>query len=660
MRALWLVLLVACGSHPPDAGDDDTDPDARLPTDDGAVDGGIEACVPRTCASFVASCGEIADDGCGQPLDCGGCSAPATCGGQGMERVCAVPSAERTCRDGWCWEAPAPMPYAPNAVFARTEEDVWAVGSRGVVLHFDGTGWTQIAASTSADLHGIWMASATDGWLVGAGGVVRRWNGTTWATVASGTTKDLRGVHGLSASSVWFVGDGVSRHWNGSSLISAALSTPSLDRVFAASASAVFGIGEGRVWKLATATWSAQTDSAPILSAYDLFGIAGTATSVYAAGRSHSIGSSADLVYHWDGDSWTRLPASGNSWILDVYRDGTAIYAMSPTRIVELGGTTKLTAPPGADFRHAAGAGGKVFAAGSAGEPWRHDGTTWQLDTFGSYQPLHAIAEVGGALWFGGLGRVVEWRNGLVEHSFPAPAVVAIAGTSRDDLWAADFDDPFWADNIYHFDGTAWQRVAPPGLTEVHAISVATGHPLLIGDGVFRRDGNTWSEESASPAPVMWRAADELDSALYIVGSERTEDNTSVAHIARKIGDVWSELAAPTTEVLCGITVVAPDDIWVSGYDGAIYPSTPQGTVSHWNGTSWTTTSLAAAGELCTIAVHQGEVWTSGSGTSLYRRSSSGVWTDEPPLAVGSIRALHASSGGELWAVGDGGAILHR
>lgn len=552
------------------------------------------------------------------------------------------------------------MPYSPNAVFARTASDVWAVGSRGLVLHFDGTAWTQMSANTSQDLHGIWMASASDGWLVGSGGVVRRWNGSTWATVASSTTKELRGVYGLSASSVWIVGDTASRYWNGSSLVSAALSTPSLDRVFAASASAVFAIGEGRVWKLATATWSAQTDSAPILSSYSLYGIAGTATSVYAAGRSHSLASSADLIYHWDGDTWTKLAASGNRWILDVYRDGTSIYAMTTSGVFQLGGAAKLDGPPNAEFRHAAGADGVVFAASSFGEPWRHDGTAWQLDAFGSYKPLHAIGQVGDDLWFAGLGRVLEWRGGLVEHSFPAPEIVAIAGTSRADIWAADFDDPFWSDNVYHFDGATWQQIDPPSLTEVHAISVGTGDPLLVGDGVFRRAGTMWTEETVSTAPVLWRGAAELGSELYVVGAARTEDNTSVAHIARKTNGVWTELPAPATEVLCGITVLAADDIWVAGFDGAIYPATPQGTVSHWNGTHWSTTAIAEAGELCTVAVHDGVVWASGAETSLYKRSSGGSWTAESALAVGSIRALRTSTTGELWAVGDGGAVLHR
>tara|TARA_B100000609_G_scaffold199503_1_gene203479 strand:+ start:663 stop:2432 length:1770 start_codon:yes stop_codon:yes gene_type:complete len=44
-------------------------------------------CVPSTCSSAGANCGEIFD-GCGGKLKCGSCSAPYTCGGAGKANVC--------------------------------------------------------------------------------------------------------------------------------------------------------------------------------------------------------------------------------------------------------------------------------------------------------------------------------------------------------------------------------------------------------------------------------------------------------------------------------------------------------------------------------------------------------------------------------------------
>lgn len=52
-----------------------------------ATDAG--ACVPRTCASLGATCGEPSD-GCGGTLSCGACTAPEECGGGGTYR-CGAP-----------------------------------------------------------------------------------------------------------------------------------------------------------------------------------------------------------------------------------------------------------------------------------------------------------------------------------------------------------------------------------------------------------------------------------------------------------------------------------------------------------------------------------------------------------------------------------------
>lgn len=45
------------------------------------------ACYPTTCANLHRNCGPIADDGCGQPLDCGECPSGQTCG-QLLPNVC--------------------------------------------------------------------------------------------------------------------------------------------------------------------------------------------------------------------------------------------------------------------------------------------------------------------------------------------------------------------------------------------------------------------------------------------------------------------------------------------------------------------------------------------------------------------------------------------
>jgi hypothetical protein len=41
------------------------------------------------------------------------------------------------------------------AVVARAQNDVWAVGSGGVIVHYDGSGWSSIASPTTNTLRNV-------------------------------------------------------------------------------------------------------------------------------------------------------------------------------------------------------------------------------------------------------------------------------------------------------------------------------------------------------------------------------------------------------------------------------------------------------------------------------------------------------------------------
>ncbi len=60
-----------------------------------------------------------------------------------------------------------------NELWASSADDVFAVGSGGAVLHFDGSGWTT-TNPTATDLFGIWGLSASDVFAVGDAGTILR------------------------------------------------------------------------------------------------------------------------------------------------------------------------------------------------------------------------------------------------------------------------------------------------------------------------------------------------------------------------------------------------------------------------------------------------------------------------------------------------------
>ena len=140
-----------------------------------------------------------------------------------------------------------------TAVSALSPTDAWAVGLGGsgstqsLVLHWDGTSWTRQRSPNPAgtstgkfnDLNGVAAVSATDAWAVGTYGhqglmtpagkpLVLHWDGTSWTQAKApffGGFSGLGGVSAVSATNVWAVGSVNSGpqfipttlilHWNG-------------------------------------------------------------------------------------------------------------------------------------------------------------------------------------------------------------------------------------------------------------------------------------------------------------------------------------------------------------------------------------------------------------------------------------------------------------
>jgi hypothetical protein len=146
--------------------------------------------------------------------------------------------------------APGPAGGFLTAVSASSAGNVWAVGAapnssdteNALILHWNGKAWKQVPApkvkttfgSAGAQLVSVSALSAGNAWASGdlilpgagvAGGVILHWNGKAWAQVAVSSLTQAGGlsVSATSASNVWASGcdcqggaDGVlTAHWNG-------------------------------------------------------------------------------------------------------------------------------------------------------------------------------------------------------------------------------------------------------------------------------------------------------------------------------------------------------------------------------------------------------------------------------------------------------------
>lgn len=200
-----------------------------------------------------------------------------------------------------------------RAVTVVSASNAWAAGdytddatsaSKTLILHWDGTSWSQIAtpnpSSTENRLFGVSAVSAGDAWAVGdyiddATGatdtLILHWDGTRWTKVSSPNPSPynfLLSVSAHSATDVWAVG----HHER----------------------SVGFGCGcrtlilhwDGRIW-------SKVKSPSPNPAGNFLLGVASvSASDVWAAGYDH-ISQGDTLILHWDGTRWTKITSPSPS-----------------------------------------------------------------------------------------------------------------------------------------------------------------------------------------------------------------------------------------------------------------------------------------------------------------------------------------------------------
>jgi hypothetical protein len=236
---------------------------------------------------------------------------------------------------------------AALAAWGTGPDDVYVVGGplgnegfEAVALHFDGAGWTRLAPGGADSFWWVNGTSATDVWMVGEKGRVTHWDGQSFVEHPRPTTATVWGVWAASPSDAWIVagtpGGGLDApndllfHWDGKAwtkepLPGAPLGV-SLTKIWGAGADDVYAIGEAAtVWHRKGTSWTLE--SKPPVASSNLFSVSGcSATEVYAVGGS-------DLIRS-DGTSWSKvegLTIAGTA-------DGVTCNAPGEVMIVGFGG----------------------------------------------------------------------------------------------------------------------------------------------------------------------------------------------------------------------------------------------------------------------------------------------------------------------------------
>ena len=235
--------------------------------------------------------------------------------------------------DGAAWVAvggAAVMGVTIADIWGSSDSDVYAVGlipdgwcdggeCPGYMLHYDGSGWSVLSNGDDyGDLLGVWGSGADDVFAVGEAGVIRHYDGADWTAMDSHTDKSLTDVWGTSSNDVFAVGDkGTILHYDGSSwhTVTTGIARP-LNGVWGSSGTDVFAVGEeGTILHYdgtnLTAMDSGYTE--PWESLRAVWGSSGQ--DVFAVGEGR-------LILHYDGAGWTSMIPDMGTYLQDVWGSG--------------------------------------------------------------------------------------------------------------------------------------------------------------------------------------------------------------------------------------------------------------------------------------------------------------------------------------------------
>lgn len=224
------------------------------------------------------------------------------------------------------------------AADAVTPDDIWAVAYNCQALHYDGSSWEAMylpcSTSSGERLADIVAVASNDVWIVGTQKddvrtdrtLILHWNGTGWTEVASPNVNEkphqLTSIAAVSANDIWAVGQYIKAnttqtlimHWDGTSWSIVESPNPTenfayLNAVEVVSANDVWAVGSYNTIRPMTLHWNGvewtNIPAAGLSDAgsHNLLDVEALAPNdVWAVGNGPSAQNM--LVMHWNGTSW--------------------------------------------------------------------------------------------------------------------------------------------------------------------------------------------------------------------------------------------------------------------------------------------------------------------------------------------------------------------
>jgi hypothetical protein len=227
--------------------------------------------------------------------------------------------------------------------------------------------------------------------------------------------------------------------------------------------------------------------------------------------------------------------------------------------------------------------------------------------------------------------------------------LTGIYGTAPNDVWVSTQQG-----SVLHWDGTRWSlavamtettllSIWASGPTDVWAVGIAT----TDGDaGLIRHfNGVKWDTVIVPNSTSAWAVTGMGPNEVWLVGSTQ---NSVTGFVLRGNGSRFDTVGygGPSAR---GIWVIAPNDVWVAPYQGAMM---------HYDGSTWMASSTTGGPLLRVAGTNSGEVWAVGLGGTVLHYQG-GSWST-PSSGTTEVLWSVWSSGmnSSVWAVGNNGTVI--
>jgi len=514
--------------------------------------------------------------------------------------------------------ATSPVTANLTAVDVLSANDAWAVGTRHI-LHYTGT-WNIVNNPTGVALRAVGMVSSTLGYAVGDGAKLLRYNGTSWnftGNPITDTNISYNAIAMISGNDGWIVGGRVGDNSNAPQSV---------------------------ILRLVAGNWTVVTS--PIQE--PLY-----ALSVVAANDVWAVGALGSVI-HFDGVAWNPIPTTTSSTL-----NGVAM--LSPTYGWAVGNSDTILRWDGITWSAVSGPNTKsifaiaapssavIVAGGEDALQYKQTtNATWQLlanqQTAPVNKALRGVSLVSSTEGWavGNSGTLLRW-NGSAWSDVAVPTsnnLIGVDMLNGSEGWAVGTND------ILHFTAGNWVTVTKPTGAALRSVSVvAANNAWAVGDNgvTLNWDGSKWNFVTSPTTRTLSSVFMLSNIDGWAVGGNSGTPNTSV--ILRWNGSVWSPVNSPTTNPLNAVVMLSSNDGWAVGANGVIV---------HWDGVAWSKLTSPVSNGLNGIAmVSATSGWAVGNAGALIRWDGANWRSETNPASTGTLYAVAAASATEAAAVGE-------